>query len=248
MSQNTRKFLDLRNITESGKYSDLTLICQGKQFRVHKAVICSQSPVLAAACDGNFQEALSGTIDVTQFDTSTVDCMIQFLYAGEYDCSRAAERTCPADGTMDEDLAQAISGSTMAVMLLPHIHVAAIADYYNVSALKENVNERIAQIFGSHWSSKGFAALVALILRSTTDHGVRETICRAILDHLDELVKDEDIFQVVDMRLAVALLHGLQRNLKCEKESRARVSRTLNTVIDEKGRLECPSCHQWFNL
>ncbi len=34
------------------KYSDLKFVCQGKEFKVHKAIVCTQSPVLAAACNG----------------------------------------------------------------------------------------------------------------------------------------------------------------------------------------------------
>ena len=46
---------------QSHKYSDLKLVCHGHEFKVHKAVVCTQSPVLAAACDGNFQVSSSGS-------------------------------------------------------------------------------------------------------------------------------------------------------------------------------------------
>jgi BTB/POZ domain len=39
----------------SGKYSDLNLVCQGTEFKVHKVIVCTQSPVIKAACDGEFQ-------------------------------------------------------------------------------------------------------------------------------------------------------------------------------------------------
>lgn len=35
--------------------SDLTLVCEEQEFKIHKAVVCPQSPVLAAAANGHFQ-------------------------------------------------------------------------------------------------------------------------------------------------------------------------------------------------
>ena len=46
---------DLHKLLLSEKYSDLTFACNGEEFRVHKAVVCIQSPILAAACDGPFK-------------------------------------------------------------------------------------------------------------------------------------------------------------------------------------------------
>ncbi|KAI1184603.1 hypothetical protein F5B17DRAFT_411334 [Nemania serpens] len=36
-------------------YSDLLLECEGHEFRVHRAVVCGQSSVVAAAINGDFQ-------------------------------------------------------------------------------------------------------------------------------------------------------------------------------------------------
>jgi len=49
----------LASLLVSPKYSDLTMVCHGQEFRVHRAVVCPQSPVLAAACDGNFEVSVS---------------------------------------------------------------------------------------------------------------------------------------------------------------------------------------------
>lgn len=46
---------NLAAFTHSGKYSDLVLECEGIQFNVHKVIVCTQSPVMAAACDGEFR-------------------------------------------------------------------------------------------------------------------------------------------------------------------------------------------------
>ena len=47
--------LGLAQLMGNEKYSDLKLVCQGQEFKVHKAIVCTQSSVLAAACDGGFQ-------------------------------------------------------------------------------------------------------------------------------------------------------------------------------------------------
>lgn len=39
----------------SGKYSDLTLTCGTRHWKVHKSVLCLQSDFFAKACDGNFK-------------------------------------------------------------------------------------------------------------------------------------------------------------------------------------------------
>jgi len=38
----------------SEKYSDLKFVYQGQEFKVHKVIVYTQSPVLAAACDRGF--------------------------------------------------------------------------------------------------------------------------------------------------------------------------------------------------
>lgn len=47
--------VNLSSLLTTGKYSDFRIVCDGYQFQVHKAVICAQSVVISAACDGGFQ-------------------------------------------------------------------------------------------------------------------------------------------------------------------------------------------------
>ena len=44
----------LKTLYWSGKYSDLIISCGEKQFNVHRNIVCTQCPWIAAACDGNF--------------------------------------------------------------------------------------------------------------------------------------------------------------------------------------------------
>lgn len=51
--------LNFGHLLKTGQYSDLTLACQGKEFKVHKVVVCSQSEVLAATIREPFQVCYS---------------------------------------------------------------------------------------------------------------------------------------------------------------------------------------------
>lgn len=42
-------------LLRTGDYSDFTLVCGGQEFRVHKNIVCSQSPVISAALKSGFK-------------------------------------------------------------------------------------------------------------------------------------------------------------------------------------------------
>ncbi|KAM0718483.1 hypothetical protein Q7P37_005553 [Cladosporium fusiforme] len=59
-----------------GKYSDLTVTCNYRQWAVHKAILCSRSGFFDGACSGRFREADTGVIDLSEDDEDAVDQMI----------------------------------------------------------------------------------------------------------------------------------------------------------------------------
>ncbi|KAF5685941.1 amino acid transport gap1 [Fusarium circinatum] len=74
----------LVNLLKTGAYSDLTISCGKDQYRVHKAIICPRSHFFEAACDGEFKEAQTSTIDLPEDDPTAVNMMIEYLYHDTY--------------------------------------------------------------------------------------------------------------------------------------------------------------------
>ncbi|KAF4466463.1 btb poz [Fusarium albosuccineum] len=91
----------LAELMGAGKFSDLTLICQGKQFHLHKSLVCTQSPVIAAILEKAFKvhhdpgslkaaakladtSTQTSILHITEFDLATVECMVEFLYSEDY--------------------------------------------------------------------------------------------------------------------------------------------------------------------
>jgi hypothetical protein len=47
--------VDFRDLLRSGQFSDLTVVCRGIEFKLHKVIACLQSPVFLAAVNSDFQ-------------------------------------------------------------------------------------------------------------------------------------------------------------------------------------------------
>lgn len=59
-----------------GKYSDLTVKCNSREYAVHRAILCSRSGFFDGACSNQFREAQTGLIDLSEEDEEAVEHMI----------------------------------------------------------------------------------------------------------------------------------------------------------------------------
>ncbi|KAL6405391.1 Kelch-like protein 21 [Ilyonectria robusta] len=80
----TRTAKQIAEARENGKFTDFEFTCEGHTIPVHRVIICSQSPVLRAACTGEFKEASTRTYSLDSHSLPMVRRMVDFFYTGDY--------------------------------------------------------------------------------------------------------------------------------------------------------------------
>ncbi|KAK1084378.1 hypothetical protein LTR33_002695 [Friedmanniomyces endolithicus] len=177
--QATDLIANLAELRNNAKYSDLQIKSHGETFKVHRIVVCSQSAVLDRECNGDFSEACNGTIEHTMFDSITMDRMLKFMYSGCYDVDAHAD-------------------APMASVLVAHVHVCAIAEYYDVTRLKDLAAENF-KAAARDFEVERFIEVVQAVHQHTpaVDTGIRPLLSALTVEHLDHLLDDNDFVNAI---------------------------------------------------
>ncbi|EHK24280.1 uncharacterized protein TRIVIDRAFT_54366 [Trichoderma virens Gv29-8] len=202
----------------SGQFSDLTLVCQGKEFKIHKVVACPQSPVFSAAVSGEFKESQTGVIEIELFDSETVRRMVEFLYTGNYDCNQPQEQNTDT---------------------LTHVRVNAIADYYGIHRLTLLANQKIQQVYQDKWNAKAFLASTREALDNTGDKKLHSVMALLAAQHLEELMASSKMADLVgDFAAEVLRYHALKfEATKQEQHQKAAVLATTQAAEAKTARV-----------
>ena len=207
---------------ETGQGSDLTITCKGTIFKVHSAIIASQSKFFSAACWGNFkarlqfreqrdkadmkiqQEAQSHCIDLPDDDPINVEAMLQYLYSLDYDVETRSDIIVTlSDGsnsTLDPNRLRELSS----LQLVCNASLYSMGEKYGINGLKSIASEKFAVVLKQRewimpWNSPNISigALGTAIRRiyDTTpesDKGLRDQVLGYAKLHLKGLLTQED--------------------------------------------------------
>ncbi|KAI1270296.1 hypothetical protein F5Y18DRAFT_9603 [Xylariaceae sp. FL1019] len=230
-------------------FSDLTLVCHGQKFKVHKAILCAQSPVFTAAVKGKFMEASTSMINVA-FDIETLKRMLEYLYSGSYDLAidpsidllscgwpegnTASETHSPGmeivhvqDGldvlALDQSVDDLELMDPVHRRLHEHCLVNSIADYYEIDSLAELSTKKTKEILESNWSTDAFSQLLDHATGSTSDEHFRRMLGTNAANHVNEL-RTCDVFAEggIAQDLAAYILPSLVEKLDAAEKQATR--------------------------
>ena len=63
-------------------FTDLTIKCGGEEFKVHKAVLASQSPVFRRMLESDMKEQKTNVIEISDVDPMVMSDLLTYLYTG----------------------------------------------------------------------------------------------------------------------------------------------------------------------
>ncbi|KAJ2990351.1 hypothetical protein NUW58_g2997 [Xylaria curta] len=167
-------------LLSSGDYSDLTLVCEDQEFQVHKAIVCTQSPVVAAAMKGGYKEAQTNTFHIADFKPTTVKCMLDYMYTGKY------EEVPP--GCSDDNKGQDSTSKEISATWLYHGLVNCIADYFRLPGLASLATVTLDKLIHKDWSAAAFCCLLSGTREKTGDDDFRVMMAARAADHIGELL------------------------------------------------------------
>lgn len=239
----------LGKLMETPKFSDLTFVCEGQEIKVHKAIVCTQSPVIDKSTNNEFFiEARTDRIEMDNFDLPTVKRMVEFMYTGKYsagademslDTSKTATLAESEDAGAKTASEEAAHSKSLEI-LKRHVRVNAIADYYDIPRLRDLASSMIEGIL----TRLGFSVNIFLdVLKEATeitgDKGLYRVLGSAAANHLEELVLNEN-FRAIDIMkngfgrgllfACARLITATTSSLKTEREFHERTKRELATL------------------
>ena len=120
--------------------------------------------------DAGFKESSTAELPLEHDDPVAVECMIKFLYSGDYSNGATDVKTC----------------------LMSHVRVYALAEKYDIEGLKRLAAVNVDEIADGHMC-EDFPAIVAAVFETTpsSDHGLRDVVSRICANHIDEVLASE---------------------------------------------------------
>ncbi|CZT25688.1 uncharacterized protein RCC_11357 [Ramularia collo-cygni] len=213
----------LKAFFDNPLYSDLTLMCGGEEFKVHRMLLHEQSPVFRKMLNGGFvvshapsaartcdsadikQESVTNQKVINVLDDPSVfRTFLKYLYTGQYDDTARGEMAPPEFA----------------------ISIYAIADKYDFEPLRKAAARKLDETCDPKNNSNDFIAAIYAIEANTAPHDISlwNVVIPKIKANISALLQSPDFMQMATLDipdLAAALFQSLDQSSAVVFRSRA---------------------------
>ncbi|KAG7009191.1 hypothetical protein G7Y79_00003g010590 [Physcia stellaris] len=136
---------------DSGSYSDLTIQCGTRTWKVHRLIVYAASNYFFKAGEGDFKEGQTKHIHLQEMDPDILDKVLSYIYKHDY----------------ATDAKSAIT---------THPEVYKLADYLDMQPLKQTVRRKFHDALKADWEVVAFTKALRAVYTNTppTDRGLRD--------------------------------------------------------------------------
>jgi len=160
----------MTSLYATGENSDLTILCSGKEWKVHKFCLAAQSEFFRAAFRSDSSETKTGRMSLHEEDPRAVEAMIQYLYTLEY-----------------------ISTTTgLLSQIILDVRVYVLADKYLVPGLREWAAQSFNDNAFDLWFTPDFLAAVREVYRTTAankTNPLKQSIVKVAMGYAGSLLR-----------------------------------------------------------
>ncbi|KAJ5489171.1 BTB/POZ protein [Penicillium diatomitis] len=249
----------MRDLLLRGRFSDMEILCQGITFKVHQAIVCTQSSYFySAMCDG-FKESIEKAINIEDDTPETMERVLSFLYLREYsEDGRIIQYQQPISALpiCDHESGSSLSENKPEISepanqaAFNNIEVFIAADKYAILPLKTLATLKFSRWANTNCSSPMFHEVVQKVMTSVPPHEstLREVIADIISRHVFDLIKDPEIVHNLDSFgcLGSLVIARLVSNEMVKRPNEYDVLRALVQKINSSRR--CRHCAKDFNV
>lgn len=129
-----------------------------------------------------------------------------------------------------------ITPATTTDILLRHVRVNSIADYYDIPQLKELANTKIQHLLESTWHASGFSAVVREAFKSTSDAALHEIMALTAAAHIEDIVELEEFVNLEVMGSFAATI--LRNTIAANRAKENTATQELQAVKSELKSIE----------
>ena len=201
----------IARLMDDNRHTDLIIRCEGRDFSVHKAIMCSVSPFVAKSLKHEMKESRTGVLELEADDPDTVERLIQYIYTQDYTTNRTTfgSDTESQEAQVQSDQHEEVFQSDQAAEptdgalrspqrsineeLIAHVKVYAIADFHDMPSLMSLAKGKFLQTAAFGWQIDGFIDVVAEVDMKTSraNRDLRNVLRSVAMDHVEQLVEND---------------------------------------------------------